>query len=519
MIKSNPTKIIFLCTFPPGANLEVEGLGRYFASLFASATSTNLNYDFVLATFPWHRKWASDITEGSILRVETYLPKGISGLALFVWSFRSLESKELKRKVRIKLLNKQALIYNIHVISAGVLPYSLEGKILIKALLPILRIVARIILFISIRIFNDKKVNFNVASSDKKFTEVKSKELDFARVFFDSALKRLFSKMVQRFGKENSVLISMNNRFEIQDSGKNILLVPDVIPVMHQDIFVLDNPRWDALIEDIKNACLKSQNWITFSHSTQKNAQLLGLQPKSADVTVIPHASVPPSISFQEFETIKSRGLGDQWIDYHWRAGQTKITNQLFRFPSFNQNLDYMIYPTQYRPHKKVELLIDSWGEVIESFPTYKLVLTLNESKHPRLQQKVAEAGLSNSILFVPSLSDSELLAWQARAKFVISISRIEGAMPFMVSESISVGVPFLIPALAVTEEILPKKLIDLSELRIDTSKALTKSLLGAINQRDRIWVAQEEWSKTYSRSWNDVWRDWMRVIERVTEK
>jgi glycosyltransferase involved in cell wall biosynthesis len=519
MMNPNPTKVVFLCTFPPGANLEVEGLGRYFGALFGSATSTNVNYDFVIATFPWHRRWASNISKGSKIRVETHLPKGISGLVLLIWSFRRVETQGLKRKVKAKLLNKQALIYNIHVISAGVLPYSLERNSLIKSLFPILRIIARAILFISSRLFNEKKFNFDPASAEEKITRYKANEFDLARVFFDTAVKKLFNKTVQKFVKEKAILVSMNNRFEIQDSRKNILLVPDVIPIMNRDIFVLDNARWDALIADIRNACLKSQNWITFSNSTQRNAQLLGLQPESADVKVIPHASVPPSGSFQEFETIKGRGLGDQWIDYYWRSGQAKVTNQLFRFPSFNQNLVYIIYPTQYRPHKKVELLIESWARVIQYHPEYKLVLTLNKARHPHLQEKIVRLGLSNSILFAPNLSDSELLAWQARAKFIISTSSIEGAMPFMVSESIHVGVPFLIPSLAVSKEVLPETVLNLSELRIDTPEALTKSLLTAIKHRDKIKKLQDEWSNSYSRSWSDVWQEWMRTIERVAEK
>lgn len=519
MIKPNPTKVVFLCTFPPGANLEVEGLGRYFGALFGSATSTNANYDFVIATFPWHRRWALNISKGSKLRVETHLPKGISALILLIWSFRGLETQGLKGKVRVKLLNKQALILNIHVISAGVLPYSLERNFLVKSFLPILRIIARMILFISSRIFNEKKFNFVLADAEEKIVRHKVKEFDCSRIFFDRAVKKLFNKTVQKFVKKNAILVSMNNRFEIQDSRKNILLVPDVIPIMHRDIFILDNGRWDALIADIKNACCKSQNWITFSNSTQRNAQLLGLQPESADVTVIPHASVPPSGSFQEFETMKSRGLGNQWIDYNWRSGQAKVTNQLFRFLSFNQNLEYIMYPTQYRPHKKVELLIESWGRVIQYHPEFKLVLTLNEIRHPHLQEKIVGLGLSNSILFAPNLSDSELLAWQARAKFIISTSSIEGAMPFMVSESIHVGVPFLIPSLAVSKEVLPETVLKLSELRIDTPEALANSLLTAIKHRDKIKELQREWSYSYSRSWSDVWREWMRTIERVAEK
>ncbi len=511
--------MIFLCTFPPGANLEIEGLGRYFGSLFQSATVTNLSYDFVIATFPWHRRWAIKASAGSIFRVDTHLPIGMSGIALFIWSFRGFKIGGLKRKIKMRLLNKQSLIYNIHVVSAGVLPYSLEHNILLKLLLPVLRIGAKTILFISVRLFKEKKLNFEVKGSEKEVAEIKVKEVDFARIFFDKALKGLFDKMVRRYGRKNAVLVSMNNRFELKDSPRSILLVPDVIPVTHQNIFELDNSRWNALIQDIKNACLNSKNWITFASATQKDAEAFGVLPPSVDINVIPHASVPPGISFQEFVTIRDRGLSSQWIDYHWRAGQVKVRNELFRFPSFNQNLVYMIYPTQYRPHKNVELLIDSWVYVVEFHPEYKLVLTLDESKHLHLQQRIVELGLSNSIIFVPSLTDSELLAWQARAKFVISASSIEGAMPFMVSESISIGTPFLVPATFVSKEVLPKAVLRVSELSIETPEALSKSLLTAIGQRDKISKVQEEWSKSYSRSWNDVWRDWIKVIERVTEK
>jgi hypothetical protein len=90
--------------------------------------------------------------------------------------------------------------------------------------------------------------------------------------------------------------------------------------------------------------------------------------------------------------------------------------------------------------------------------------------------------------------------------------------MPFAVSESMAVEVPFLIPEIPITKEILPKSVLGASSVGIDSSLLLAQSLVDAIAQRDVILKIQTEWAKVYNRSWNNVWDDWILVIERISK-
>jgi glycosyltransferase involved in cell wall biosynthesis len=342
--------------------------------------------------------------------------------------------------------------------------------------------------------------------------------VDLRRALFDSGMKNIFNCVVKKYGRNNSVLLTMNNRYEIKNYSKSVMLVPDVIPITQQALFSSGNPRWNIIINDTKNACLNSKNWITFSNSTENAARQAGVVTEGTEIAIIPHASIPPGTAYKEFETIRGKGLDRQWVDYYWRAGQAKATNQLFKFSSFNQNLRYIIYPTQYRFHKNIEILMEAWRVVMKIHPDYKLVLTLDIDKHPQLNSKLRELGISNSVLFIPRLTDWELIAWQARAKFVLSCSSVEGAMPFVVSESMAVEVPFLIPEIPIAKEILPKSVLGASSVGIDSSLLLAQSLVDAIAQRDVILKIQTEWAKVYNRSWNNVWDDWILVIERISK-
>ena len=518
MNKSAPTQVLFLCTFPPGANLEYEGLGRYFGSLFNAATEIEDDFQFTIVTFPWHRKWAESVSENTILRVESYVPKSLRGIALLIWSFRRLGLPEIKNGIRFRMLNKQALIYNIHLLSAGILPQSINSNFLYRLSLPILKFVAKSLLYLSNKIFKKNRLSYEIGLEGSGNELVVRKQRNFRRAIFDLGMKKSFDSLVKKYSKNNPVLLTMNNRYEIKNYSRNAMLVPDVIPLTERNLFESGDLRWKVIIREIERACLSSANWITFSKSTQKAAINAGVLTSNTAVTVIPHASVPPGAAYTDFKIIESRGLERQWVDYHWRAGQVKVINQLFKAHTFNQNLKYIIFPTQLRPHKNIEMLIESWQGVVRAYPEYKLVLTLDILKHSELQIMVRELGLSNSVIFVPGLSDSELIAWQSRARFVISTSGVEGAMPFMVSESIAVGVPFLLPLLMVTKEILPKSVLDISELRIDSSKSLTDSLVSAIPQRDAIQKIQKDWSVEYSRSWGEVWNQWIIAIERISK-
>lgn len=518
MFRGSTSRVVFLCTFPPGANLEIEGLGRYFGSLLSESASLENDFRVVVATYPWHRKWASTVCEGTEISVETYRPKNVFGVMLSMWSFRRIESWGFKQQAKSRILSKQALVHNIHLLSVKTLPSSLNKKKFYRILLPILTFFSKALLYVGIKLFKSKKSEINYSIELQKSDGNKGISQDYKRVLFDLAMKKVFEGIARKYSKQDNIIVTMNNRFSLKNYSKSVMLVPDVIPITLQDSFASDNSRWNYIIDDIRIATLNSKRWITFSEATEAAARLGGVVKNETEINVIPHASFPPGMAYKDYEMMKSKGLHRQWIDYHWRTGQENVTNDLFKSHTFNNNLKYIIYPTQLRPHKNIEMLIESWQKVVSVYPAYKLVLTLDITRHPELNGLVRDCGISNSVIFIPKLTDSELIAWEARADFVLSVSAIEGAMPFMVSESTSVGVPFLVPALGVTREILPEIVLTASSLEIDSSDSLAASLINAIPRRNEILRIQKEWSKVYSRSWSDVWKDWILVIERTSK-
>jgi len=98
-------------------------------------------------------------------------------------------------------------------------------------------------------------------------------------------------------------------------------------------------------------------------------------------------------------------------------------------------------------------------------------------------------------------------VACTTRADLVISASKAEGAMPFMVSEAMAAQVPFLVLNLPVSREVLPK---ELQEISLMNPNEIAQSIKKSLKSREDITSKQLAWHAANMRDWNDVWSDWI---------
>jgi hypothetical protein len=122
---------------------------------------------------------------------------------------------------------------------------------------------------------------------------------------------------------------------------------------------------------------------------------------------------------------------------------------------------------------------------------------------------------LESAILFLPNLSECELMAWTEQARLVLSFSRAEGAMPFMVSEAMIAKVPFLVRDLEVSREILPK---DVQLFSLFDENSVTGMIIASLNNRDQLLKLQLDWYQNYSRTWTEVWQEFMQTLEGFSD-
>jgi len=105
----------------------------------------------------------------------------------------------------------------------------------------------------------------------------------------------------------------------------------------------------------------------------------------------------------------------------------------------------YLFYPTQFRPNKRIDLLLEAF-ELISVKREIYLVLTGNLKSMPDLKKRFDE--LSNEckekIFFIGLVSDGEMDWLYENCQAVIVSSESEGNFPTQLSEAIYFGKPFI---------------------------------------------------------------------------
>ena len=503
-----PRRIDLIAIFPPGAIMEQEGLGRYIDSLVEGSkenTSWTDDFEVILNVAPWHYKWGEKVVENSCVQIRKCKTKTFSGILLNLWSLSKDKRIEKKEFLQGFYFNRQIIVWTLHKWSAGIVPVR-KSNLLGKCIAEGLSFLAKSVLWTARRLKNREM--FIVHESEEVKTGIMNARRSQLHVIFDMHFRRLANSMIVEIGKKSDLMIYLHNRLPIASTRARILvLVPDLIPLEYAKEFEDYSPRWTTIQSEIAETGLKSNKWVTFSNHTLDFALSNGLQSSESGSRVIRHANTPPSRAWKEFYLQQDRGVGKQWVDYWWRSGLMKATNSLFRNVIFNNQISYCIYPTQFRPHKNLELLIKEWQKVLQQYPDYKLVLTANPEQNTNLRALVRSLELELSVIFLPNLSDSELVAWTTRADLVISASKAEGAMPFMVSEAMAAQVPFLVLNLPVSREVLPK---ELQEISLMNPNEIAQSIKKSLKSREDITSKQLAWHAANMRDWNDVWSDWI---------
>jgi len=120
-------------------------------------------------------------------------------------------------------------------------------------------------------------------------------------------------------------------------------------------------------------------------------------------------------------------------------GGNTRKPNPLLADKPF------LFYPTQFRPNKRIDLLLEAF-ELVSAEREIYLVLTGNFKSSPDLRKRFDDLNYKckAKILFIGLVSDSEMDWLYENCQVVIVSSESEGNFPTQLSESIYFGKPFI---------------------------------------------------------------------------
>ncbi len=185
-------------------------------------------------------------------------------------------------------------------------------------------------------------------------------------------------------------------------------------------------------------------------------------------------------------------------------------------------DFQYIIYPTQIRPYKNIEILLKSLILLKKKGYKIKLLLTGNLSDFPPALIMAEGNDLMDDIAYIESASNEELNVLYQNCAMCIATSFGEGGMPWPIFEALANNTPVIAANIAVTRErlifcgIKPEE----SELflfdPLDANE-LTKNIEYVLTNRDLVARKQQTIKdKLFLWQWSDVAEKYMEIFNRV---
>src|SRR3989344_6792210 len=167
----------------------------------------------------------------------------------------------------------------------------------------------------------------------------------------------------------------------------------------------------------------------------------------------------------------------------------------------------YFLYVGNAYPHKNVETLLEAFQKVKNA----KLVLVGKiDLFYERLQQRVSELGLNDSVIFFGGASDDELINLYDHAIALVCPSLMEGfGLPPL--EALARGCPVICSDISVFREILGNSPAYFSPLDVEALQQLLKRVNGA-----GFHIKDNSLSKKYS--WMTMTRETLSIYLSVSE-
>jgi teichuronic acid biosynthesis glycosyltransferase TuaC len=102
---------------------------------------------------------------------------------------------------------------------------------------------------------------------------------------------------------------------------------------------------------------------------------------------------------------------------------------------------------------KRLDVLVDAFESVVRTCPVARLYLLGEGAAEPSIRQLVSSRGLSNSIIFVGPIQQSELPDWYRATDATVLSSESEG-LPNVLRESLACGTPWVSTNVGSVQEI-----------------------------------------------------------------
>ena len=194
-------------------------------------------------------------------------------------------------------------------------------------------------------------------------------------------------------------------------------------------------------------------------------------------------------------------------------------------FTKFNITSEYIIFPTQIRPHKNIEVLLKLLILLRKSNIKLKLLLTGNLQDFPPNYDFAVQNNLLEDIIFTKSVSSLELHSLYSYAFVCIASSFEEGGMPWPIFEALDAKCPVIAADIAVTRERLSYHKLNYQTSGIPVfdpsdAESLLTSILEVIKNRNAILEKQQNAkNQLFSWTWQNVADKYCSIFNKIVAK
>ncbi|MEK3725864.1 glycosyltransferase [Paenibacillus sp. FSL H8-0034] len=524
--------------FQPGVNLAAEGIGRLLAFLLKE---NDVDSDSVVLFCPaWLTQSIYELFKDNKISNNKFeiictdnIPFGVR-LKTYIKQRRNkkVTTSRIKQLI-MKTMKKSLNLFNdltVNFLGTTSLFYLL-GKVIGYLLISIILLPFGIlfsILYLLYSLFSKtkKKVNFfteralanNSLIKKNKSLLLKARGIIYQRLI-DNELKRVVA-LVNKHEEIKVCFIPSMSWPQIKGIDcKKVLASPDIVFYDFPTQFpgeVANHSRIRKSIEAADSIICYSE-YVKTHHLVNKcgiDARKITVI-KHANINMSEHLKVPKAIINYFTQKQNAQQIVNEFIRINYGNGHILSKSNI-------EQMNFIIYPSQCRPHKNINNLVKAIKIINRDMHrNVKLILTGDITSIKSIPEYIRANHLQNDIFVMHNLSSEILAAFTKLSKCAVNPTLFEGGFPFTFSEAYSVGTPSVMSNIPVVHaEIDDSHLSDLMLFDPYNPHSIAHKIIWAVDNAQFLFEAQDDLFKKFEqRDWKTVVREYNQVFRENMSK
>lgn len=518
--------------FQPGVNLANEGIGRLLAFLLKE----NSTRPFVLYSPSWLQESITNLLADNNVptgNIElAYLKKYPIGVRIKQFISDRKNKKKVRRERKFREKVKGFILRTVSGLVTNFFSTSTFTLIVFKTLFYLFIIAISIPFFVSFIIlylvFLLMEKGAGYLNRVIHGINQRSRFLAKIKKVISAGISGLYQKVLDSELQRLTRLINNQNEIDvcfipsmvwpqIKDlKCKKVLAAPDIVfydfPTQFRGVSGMHNR--------IRNSISSADSIICYSEHVKQHHLINICGVEAEKITVIKHANVDMSEHIKVSKSIEkylspllnAKEIVKVYNNTHFYPGDILYKTDISRF-------DYLIYSSQFRPHKNIFNLIKAIKIInVDMQRNIKLILTGNIAYIDYIQKYIQENHLENDILVFYDLPSEVLASINSLARCSVNPTLFEGGFPFTFSEAYSVGTPSIMSDIPVVRaEIQNTNLSQKMLFNPYNPHSIADKIIWAIENRDVLFKEQAVLYEKFSkRTWKQVVLEYNNVFNKT---